>query len=204
MIRELVIATRNRDKGVELEALLADLGVRIRTLRDFPAAPEVLEDAGTCRGNAIKKATEIAAHTGLLTVADDTGLEVEALSGRPGVYAARYAGENATYEDNWRKLLRELEGVSWPRRGARFITVAAIASPGQRAEAVEGILDGMIAEEPRGAQGFGYDPIFFIPEVGRTLAELSREEKNRLSHRAKAFQKAKELLRKMKEESVGA
>lgn len=196
-IRELVLATRNRDKGAELAALLGDLGVTIRTLAEFPDAPEIVEDGETCRANAIKKAKTIARHTGLPAVADDTGLMVDALGGRPGIYAARYAGENATYEDNWRKLLRELTGVPQARRRARFVTAAAMAWPGMEpVDVVEGTLEGVIAEKPAGNQGFGYDPVFFVPELGKTLAQLTPEEKNRVSHRAKAFAKVKELLRR--------
>lgn len=196
-MKELVLATRNRDKGAELAALLGDLGITIRTLGEFPDAPEVVEDGDTCRANAIKKARTIAQHTRLPAVADDTGLMVDALDGRPGVYAARYAGEAATYEDNWRKLLHELSGVPAPKRSARFITVAAIAWPDkERVDVAEGVLEGLIAEEPAGAWGFGYDPVFFIPELGRTLAQLALEEKNRVSHRARAFARIKELFEK--------
>lgn len=195
MIRELVLATRNRHKSEELAALLSDLGIQIRTLDEFPHAPDVIEDGATCEANAIKKAREIAAATGLPTVADDTGLEVDALGGRPGVYAARYAGEDATYEDNCRKLLQELNGVPRERRTARFITVAAIALPSDGVQTAIGQLHGVIAESPAGSKGFGYDPVFFVPELGKTLAEISSEEKNRISHRAKAFIQAKELLR---------
>jgi XTP/dITP diphosphohydrolase len=197
MLRELVLATRNRDKALELSALLGDLGIKILTLAHFPGAPEVMEDGESCRENAVKKATEIARHTGLVAVADDTGLEVQALQGRPGPYAARYAGEGASYEDNWRKLLAELKGVPRDRRHARFVTVAAIVRPGTQPRVVEGVLDGMIAEKPAGEHGFGYDPVFFIPQLGKTLAELPREEKNRISHRARAFLQAKEILRTM-------
>jgi XTP/dITP diphosphohydrolase len=199
-LSELVLATRNRDKAAELLALLKDLDIMIMTLRDFPEAPEVVEDGHTCRENASKKASEIAEYTGRLTVADDTGLEVEALGGRPGPYAARYAGEHATYEDNWRKLLAELEGVPWSSRCAKFITVAAIARPGEGPQLVEGVLQGIIAEKPSGQYGFGYDPVFFVPDLGKTLAELPREVKNRISHRGQAFQKAKALLEKIKSE----
>ena len=176
--------------------MLGDLGITIRTLREFPDAPEVVEDGATCEANAIKKARAIAQHTNLPAVADDTGLMVEALGGRPGVHAARYAGKKATYEDNCRKLLRELAGVPRERRSARFITVAALARPGdERVTVVEGALDGVIAETPAGTQGFGYDPVFFVPELGKTLAQLTPEEKNRISHRARAFGKLKELLK---------
>ncbi|ALA58777.1 XTP/dITP diphosphatase [Nitrospira moscoviensis] len=192
---DLVLATRNRHKGEELAALLGDLPIRIRTLADFPHAPEVVEDGTTCEANAIKKATEIARATGLPAVADDTGLEVDALDGRPGVYAARYAGEQATYADNCRKLLQELSGVPRKQRTARFLTVAALAGPDGTVRVTQGALDGVITEQPRGGEGFGYDPVFFVPALGRTLAELSPAEKNAISHRAAAFRKMKEILR---------
>ena len=197
MIRELVLATRNRHKVIELVALLRDLGITIRSLDEFPDAPDVVEDGATCEANAIKKARAIAEFTGLPAVADDTGLEVDALGGRPGVYAARYAGEGATYEDNCRKLLRELTGVPRERRTARFLTVAAIALPSDGVRVAQGMLDGVIAEEASGALGFGYDPVFLIPELGKTLAQLSADQKNMISHRAKAFTHAKALLREM-------
>lgn len=195
MIHELVLATRNRHKGEELAALLGDLGIRIRTLDEFPDAPDVIEDGDTCEANAVKKARVIADATGLPAVADDTGLEVDALGGRPGVFAARYAGEHATYEDNCRKLLQELRGIPRAQRTARFVTVAAIALPSSAVQTVRGQLQGLITEEPAGSRGFGYDPIFFVPELGKTLAELSAVEKNRISHRAKAFAQVRELLR---------
>lgn len=191
---ELIVATRNKDKCKELQALLQDLGVRIRTIGDFPGAPDVVEDGTTCEANAIKKAQSAARFTGLPAIADDTGLEVAALDGRPGVYAARYAGESATYEDNWRKLLRELNGVPVSRRQARFVTAAAIAYPDGRVQMALGTLDGVITEQPRGTAGFGYDPVFLVPEKEKTLAEMTPEEKNQVSHRARAFQRAKELL----------
>jgi len=194
MIQELVLATRNRHKADELIALLGDRRITIRTLDEFPDAPDVIEDGETCEANAAKKARAIAEFTGLPAVADDTGLEVDALGGRPGVYAARYAGEDATYEDNCRKLLRELTGVPHERRTARFLTVAAIALPSGQVRMAQGTLDGMIAEEASGTLGFGYDPVFLVPELGITLAQLSADEKNRISHRAKAFTKMREIL----------
>jgi XTP/dITP diphosphohydrolase len=194
-ISEIVLATRNRDKVSEITALLGDLGIRLRTLADFPAAPEVEEDGATCEANALKKAKEIAAATGLASVADDTGLEVDALGGRPGVFAARYAGEGATYEDNCRKLITELHGVVQAGRTARFVTVAALAMPGGETRVATGVLTGVITEACIGLSGFGYDPVFFVPELGRTLAQLTADEKNRISHRAKAFRALAELLR---------
>ncbi|NGZ10961.1 MAG: XTP/dITP diphosphatase [Nitrospira sp. LK70] len=194
-MEEILLATRNPDKVRELALLLGDLGIHIRTLADFPAAPEVEEDGTTCKANALKKAREMASATGLPSVADDTGLEVDALGGRPGVFAARYAGENATYEDNCRKLLKELEGVPSARRTARFVTVAALAMPGGHSQVATGTLAGVIAEKCVGSQGFGYDPVFFVSELGRTLAELTADEKNRISHRAKAFRSMADILR---------
>jgi XTP/dITP diphosphohydrolase len=191
---ELVLATRNRHKGQELAALLADLPIRIRTMDEFPDVPEVVEDGETCEANAIKKAREVSEATGLLAVADDTGLEVDALGGRPGVHAARYAGPEASYEDNWKKLLQEMACVPPDLRTAHFVTVAAVAFPSQTVEVRAGRLDGVITHEPAGARGFGYDPVFYVPELGKTLAELSGEEKNRISHRAKAFAQVRELL----------
>ena len=202
MIHELVLATRNRHKGAELLLLLGDPRMTIRTLDEFPGAPDVVEDGDTCEANAVKKARAIAEYTGLPAVADDTGLEVDALGGRPGGYAARYAGEHATYEDNCRKLLRELTGVSPAQRTARFLTVAAIALPSGRVRVAQGVLDGMIAEEASGTLGFGYDPVFFVPALGKTLAQLSADQKNTISHRAKAFTQAKDLLREMEFEML--
>ncbi|MGH7180514.1 MAG: non-canonical purine NTP pyrophosphatase, partial [Nitrospiraceae bacterium] len=133
-------------------------------------------------------------YTGLPAVADDTGLEVDALGGRPGIYAARYAGEGATYDDNCRKLLREMMGVPREQRTARFLTVAALAMPSDGIRMARGTLDGVIAEEASGSSGFGYDPVFFVPELGVTLAQLSADQKNRVSHRAKAFANVREIL----------
>ena len=193
----IVLATRNQHKKQELVALLQDLPIAIMTLDEFPDAPDVIEDGETCEANARKKAVEIARYTGLPAVADDTGLEVDALDGRPGAFAARYAGEHATYEDNCRKLLQELQGIPPHRRGARFVTVAAIALPSGETQLARGVLEGSIAEEAAGSHGFGYDPVFFLPERQRTLAQLSPIEKNRISHRALAFAQAKQMLQQM-------
>ena len=206
MINQIVLATHNPDKRVEIASLLSDLGITVRSLAEFPQAPVVVEDGETCEANAIKKAKTIADYTGLVAVADDTGLQVDALGGRPGVHAARYAGAEVTYEDNWKKLLRELDGVPLEQRGARFLTVVAIASPfRQEVETVEGVLNGVIAPRPAGKGGFGYDPVFLVPELGKTLAELAPSEKNRISHRAQAFAKAKVVLQQFeKSVHVGA
>lgn len=201
---ELVLATGNRDKQQEMKALLQDLGLTIRTLDEFPAAPVVVEDGETCQANAGKKAREIAQFTGALTLADDTGLEVDALGGRPGVFAARYAGAHATYADNCRKLLDELTGVPAEQRGARFLTVVAIADPVSSVEFVEGVLRGRIADHCSGGHGFGYDPVFLVPELEKTLAELTLDQKNRISHRGQALAKAKDVLKRKLRRDVGA
>lgn len=201
---ELVLATGNRDKQREMKAFLRDLEVTIRTPDEFPGAPVVVEDGQTCQANAGKKAKEIARFTGLLTLADDTGLEVDALGGRPGVFAARYAGPQATYADNCRKLLDELEGISLDQRGARFLTVVAIADPSSSVEFVEGTLRGRIADRCSGGHGFGYDPVFIIPESGKTLAELTLDQKNQISHRGQALAKAKDVLKRILRRNIGA
>lgn len=194
MIRELVLATGNPHKQQELKDLLGDIGLKILTLRDFPGVPEIEEDGKTCQDNAMKKARGIAQFTGQWALADDTGLEVDALNGRPGVYAARYAGEHATYEDNCQKLLKEMSHVPSDQRSARFITVMALSDPSGNTEVVEGVLPGYITQDFLGTQGFGYDPVFFVPQLGLTLAELSLDKKNEVSHRAQAFKKIKETL----------
>ena len=198
------MATGNRDKQREMKAFLRDLGVTIRTLDEFPGVPVVVEDGETCRANAGKKAMEIARFTGTLALADDTGLEVDALGGRPGVFAARYAGPQATYADNCRKLLDELEGVPSDQRGARFLTVVAISDPSSSVECVEGVLRGRIADHCSGGHGFGYDPVFMVPELGKTLAELTLDQKNQISHRGRALAKAKDLLKRILGRNIGA
>ena len=199
---ELVLATGNPDKQKEIVALLGDLPITIRTLNEFEPLPPIIEDGETCEANAIKKATVIANHTGLLALADDTGLEVEALGGRPGVYAARYAGDHATYQDNCRKLLEELQGVPVGKRAARFLTVIALAEPTDSVDVVEGVLDGTIAETVSGTDGFGYDPVFFVPELGKTLAQITLEEKNQISHRGRALAKVKDVLRQKIQQTI--
>ncbi|MDX1411645.1 MAG: XTP/dITP diphosphatase [Nitrospirales bacterium] len=190
----LVLATGNQHKAEEIRSLLADLPLRILTLKDFPDFSGVIEDGETCQANAMKKARETALYCRQWTLADDTGLEVEALGGKPGVYAARYAGENASYEDNCRKLLEKMKVVPIAKRAARFVTVMALSDLRGNTEVVEGMLEGTITEKFYGNRGFGYDPIFYVPEAGKTLAEMTLQEKNQISHRARALAKAKELL----------
>jgi XTP/dITP diphosphohydrolase len=184
---ELLLATFNLDKARELERLLALPGIRLRSLWEFECARAPEETGTTLVENARLKAEYAVRLTGMPAIADDTGLEVDALDGRPGVYAARYAGPGATYDDNVKKLLHELRDVPRARRTARFRTVI-VARLKEQEIVAEGTLDGVITEAPRGTNGFGYDPVFELPELGRTLAELTAEEKNQRSHRARAAQ----------------
>jgi len=184
-VTTFVLATANAHKADEMRAVLTPLGVE---LEDRPAdVAEVEESGATLEANALLKARALVEATGRAAIADDTGLFVDALDGRPGVRSARYAGETASYDDNVTKLLRELSGVPAPRR-ARFVTVIAAAYPGGTDFCVEGVLEGTIADERAGDQGFGYDPVF-VPDGagGRTLAQLSASEKNDISHRGRAL-----------------
>ena len=188
----LVLASANPDKVAEIAAILGDaveLGPRPGGLAD------VVEDADTLEGNARLKAVAVCEAAGVGAVADDTGLEVEALGGAPGVHTARFAGEGATYADNVAKMLVELEGVPEDRRRARFRTVALVRFPDGSEVVAEGVVDGRIATEARGDSGFGYDPVF-IPDDGdgRTFAEMTADEKHAVSHRGRAFRALAEQL----------
>jgi XTP/dITP diphosphohydrolase len=191
---EVVIATRNSGKLREIRQILAPLGFKILSMQDFPEVPEILEDGRTFAENAIKKATVVARRTGRMAIADDSGLAVDALEGRPGVLSSRYAGEGATDPDRYHKLLQEMAGIPPGQRGAAFLCAVAVVSPVGNVEVVEGECRGEIASSPRGTQGFGYDPVFSIPELGRTMAEVEPEVKNRISHRARALEKLKQVL----------
>lgn len=191
----MVLATRNADKVVEIRDILGLDNFELSSLLDFPDAPEIEETGGTLLENVLIKAREAFRLTRLTSIADDTGLEVDSLDGAPGVYSSRYAGENASYADNVRKLLLQMRNVPPGGRSARFRCVAALKD-GAREEWVEGVCEGVIIPEPRGEGGFGYDPVFLVPDMGKTLAEMTPEEKNSISHRGKAFRKMAELLRK--------
>ena len=193
MTHDLIIATRNKKKLVEIRDLLADLDFNVLSISDFSDIPEIEEDMDTFEGNASKKAIQIAQIKGKLTLADDSGLEIDFLNGRPGIHSARFAGENATDEDRNRKVLGLMEGVPKHQRTARFKCVIAIVE-NEFMEIVTGVCEGEIATEPRGNQGFGYDPIFIVPSYGKTFAELGAEIKNQISHRAIALKKVKEVL----------
>ena len=191
----LVLATRNRHKVEELSAMLSELPVRILSFYDFPDMPDVVEDGATLTENAIKKAREVASFTGLPALADDTGLEVDALDGAPGVRSARFAGEPANWEENNRKLLSDLSGIQGSARAAAFRCVVALAEQGEdEVRTVEGVTRGIILEAPRGEGGFGYDPLFLPDGHDLTYAEMRSDEKNAVSHRGKAIKNARALV----------
>lgn len=198
-MKKIVLATRNQNKVEELQELLKDLDIRILSATDFPELKEVEEDGDTLEDNALKKAHYVAKITNLPALADDTGLEVDALDGRPGVYSARYAGENVTYQDNVKKLLYELKDVTdLERRNAQFRTVIAFVNDNQE-YLFEGGCKGKILDIQRGTGGFGYDPVFQPDGYDQTFAELSMEEKNKISHRGKAVNLFYEWLLSIKD-----
>ncbi|MBI5343890.1 MAG: XTP/dITP diphosphatase [Deltaproteobacteria bacterium] len=192
---KVILATRNKGKASEIRNMLKDTGLEILTLDDYPGIVPAPETGLTFKDNALIKARHAALASGLTAIADDSGLEVDYLKGRPGVWSARYAFEGATDEENWRKLLNELEGVPGEKRGARFKCVIAIVVPGGEERTFEGTLEGVIACKPSGKGGFGYDPVFYLPGRDKTVAGLTTEEKNSISHRAEALLKLKEWIR---------
>ncbi len=193
MKRRLLVATHNHGKLLEYRKLLQDLPLALTYLDEIGVQEEVAETENTFAANAVLKAQHYANLTGLWTWADDSGLEVDALQGAPGVHSARYAGPGATDQDRYEKLLKELQPHPRPWT-ARFQCVVAIAQPSATAETCTGTLEGTVTNAPRGSNGFGYDPVFFVPDKGRTLAELPTSVKNRISHRGLASRQAKELL----------
>lgn len=186
MLNIIVLATGNKNKIREIRELLKDAPVQIKSISDYGTLPSVVEDGDTFEENAYKKAFHYAKVLGLPCLADDSGLVVDALDGRPGVHSARYAGENATDLEKCDKLLMEMEGKT--ERRARFECVLSLATPGGPALTWEGSCAGEITTERHGESGFGYDPVFFYPDFGKTFAEVSMEEKNRVSHRGRALQ----------------
>lgn len=196
-MRELVISTNNKHKLEEIKAILNDLPVKVLSLKDFSDVPDVIEDGKTLKANAAKKARIIAKHLNKWALADDTGLEVEHLKGDPGVFSARWAGPGCSYDDNNKKLLSLLKGVGQTKRKAQFRCVIAVSSPKGKVKTVEGKIEGVIATCPSGKQGFGYDPLFIPDGYNKTFAELDSQTKNKISHRAIALQKAKELIREL-------
>lgn len=202
LIMKLILATRNQHKIEEIKKILSENDgsaqkLEILTLRDFPNLPEVEETGETMKENAILKAKAVYAATGIPALADDSGLEVDALNGAPGVVSARFGGPGCTYKDNNVKLLGLLKGIPEDKRGATFKCVVALALSQDDIRTVEGKVRGIIIDKEIGKKGFGYDPVFYHPESGKTFAELTQEEKNRVSHRGIAFRKAKELIKKL-------
>jgi len=195
---EVIFATRNRGKIREMREALKGLGFRIYALSDFPDVPEIEEDGHSFTENALKKARFYSTYFGKLTLADDSGLEVDSLKGLPGVTSARYAGERASSQENNQKLLREMQGVPISKRGARFRCVIAMKSRGGKEAIAEGSCKGSIGFKEKGRRGFGYDPLFILPRNGKTMAELSLEEKNRVSHRGKALRKIRKIIKTLR------
>jgi XTP/dITP diphosphohydrolase len=203
--RRLNLATRNPDKIREIRVILNHPQFDLVSLLDFPEMGEIVEDGETLKANALKKAREAFQWTEIPSIADDTGLEVDFLNGAPGVRSSRFAGEDTSYRDNCEKLLGLMKGVPVEKRTARFRCVVAYADSNEEFT-VEGLCEGMILDAYRGEGGFGYDPLFYLPEIGKTFAEMNTEEKNRISHRGIAFRKMnnnlqEKLFPKIREES---
>ena len=194
---KLVLATHNDGKILEMQYALKDISVDVITLKDFPYIDEIPETGQTLLENAFIKAKTVFNETGLPSLADDTGLEIDALSGEPGVYSARYAGENASYLDNCAKVLSKLDGVRPENRTARFRTIMAFVGKDKKFHC-EGNVNGLIIDEMIGHNGFGYDPIFYYPKLEKTFAELKKDEKNSISHRGKALRNFCEILKKQR------
>lgn len=194
---KLVLATHNDGKILEMQYALKDISVDVITLNDFPYIDEIPETGQTLLENAFIKAETVFNETGLPSLADDTGLEIDALSGEPGVYSARYAGENASYLDNCAKVLSKLDGVRPENRTARFRTIMAFVGKDKKFHC-EGNVNGLIIDEMIGHNGFGYDPIFYYPKLEKTFAELKKDEKNSISHRGKALRNFCEILKKQR------
>ncbi len=199
-MKELLVATCNQGKLREIRELLKDLDFKITSLADYPGLPEIVEDGKTFRANAVKKALTISRHTNKLVMGEDSGLEVEALDGAPGIYSARFAGPflggNADDQKNNAKLLRMLRGVPLQKRQARYRCFAALADGKKLIGVVSGSCSGMISQRAYGKNGFGYDPFFLVPEYNKTFGQLDPQIKAQISHRAKAFKKMKRLFLK--------
>ncbi len=194
---ELLIATTNRAKFAEVQAYLLDFPLILRSLESIRDRPTVVEDGATFEENALKKARILAEYSDCLTLADDSGLEVDALHGAPGIYSSRYCGEEGNDQKNNEKLLRELQGIPDQQRTARFVCALALCAPGSsggKEWLVRESCEGLITLAPRGAQGFGYDPVFFFPPYGKTFGEIDRKSKAAVSHRGKALRKLMEIL----------
>ena len=191
----IVIGTHNKNKKEEIRRILNVMSLPLLDLEDFDNAPDIVEDGVTFEENATKKALELAKFCNVYVMADDSGLEIDALDKRPGVYSSRYCGEDTGYEEKYKKLFEELENVPFDKRTARFRCAIALAEPGKLHFVVEASCEGLINNEPLGGNGFGYDPIFYVPEYKQTMAELGSDVKNRISHRALALDLFKERLK---------
>ena len=187
---KIIIATHNKDKFKELYHGLSSLDVKLLNLYDFPEIKEIIEDGETLKDNALIKARTVYKITSLPTISDDTGLEVDALGGAPGVFTARYAGENCSYLDNINKMLKEMKNVPENKRGAAFKTVMVYVDDKVELTS-EGIVQGTVTRTKKGVAGFGYDPIFYVPDIGKTFAEMKIEKKNLVSHRSRAIKALK-------------
>ena len=193
-MRTLLLATTNQHKLEEYNAIFSHLPVILRSLREVALEMDVEETGQTFAENARIKALAYAQATGMLSLADDSGLEIDALGGAPGILSARFAGRDTPYQERFRLILEQLKGLTGGQRAARFHCAIALAEPSGYCRVVEGVIEGVIADRPRGVHGFGYDPIFLVPELGKTTAELTPEQKNRISHRGRAAQLARVLL----------
>ena len=194
-MRTLLLATTNSHKVEEYSAIFADLPFTLLSLTGLQLDLDVEETGTTFQENATLKALAYTHASGMLSLADDSGLEIDALGGAPGIYSARFAGPDTSYEERFRIILEQLRGLPVAQRSARFRCVITLADPSGYHRSVEGVLEGVIADAPRGVHGFGYDPIFLVPELGKTTAELTPEHKNRISHRGHAARLARELLK---------
>ena len=197
---DLLVATTNHGKFAEVQAFLNSLPLRIVSLRDLANPPAVIEDRATFEANALKKARTLARFSGLLTLADDSGIEVDSLGGRPGIFSARYCGAGGNDDANNQKLLRDLAAVPDEKRIGRFVCALALCAPdgdGLKEWTVRDSCEGRIAFAPAGSNGFGYDPLFFYPPFGKTFGEIDRETKATVSHRGKALKKLAEMLPKL-------
>lgn len=193
-MKTIIVATNNKGKAREFAEMFEPKGYQIKTLADYPDIGDIEENGKTFEENAIIKAETVSQKTGQMVIADDSGLVIDYLNGAPGIYSARYAGEEKNDEANIQKVLMELEGVPFEERSARFVCALALAIPGKKTITVTGTCEGRILTEKRGSNGFGYDPIFFVREKGKTMAELEPSEKNEISHRANALKKLEEIF----------
>ena len=191
---EIILATHNLDKCKELQESFSDTNIKVHTLKNFPEIDEIIEDGNTLEENAFIKSRTVFNKTGIPTISDDTGLFVDALNGDPGIFSARYAGENCSYDDNVNKLLIEMKNIDDSLRKATFKTVVTYVSKDLELVA-EGSVKGIITKKPKGNQGFGYDPIFYVSELQKTFAEMDINEKQQISHRSRAIDNLQQLFR---------